>query len=148
MNTHLYSTKKHKSHVDNIEYMAYKNISEIIDALRQASALSHEDYESVKLYGDSEFILSALRCIISNKKYSDIVIASIDITSSNIDLNCKDDYVLTLYDDELYIQSAWNGNSLYMNDAKFTICQSEVPEHIFFNILKSKTPVKICDFSN
>lgn len=147
MNTHLCLTNNDEEKNKKIEYATYENINEIIYVLKQATTLPHDDYDSVKLYGNSEFIISVLRCILSNKKHSDILIASIDITSSTIDSTCKDDYVLILYNKELYIQSSWNKNCLYMNEAKFTICQYGVPDYILDNVLKSNTPVQICDFS-
>ena len=132
---------------NNVEYVQYHNICEIVDMLRLASTLPHDKYDSVKLYGDSLFILSVLRYIMSNEKYSDITVASIEITSSTADPACKDDYVLILYDDELYIQSSWNDkrNCLYKNDAKFTICQYGIPDYILRNVIRSETPVKICN---
>ncbi|HAU84136.1 MAG TPA: hypothetical protein DCW90_00985 [Lachnospiraceae bacterium] len=131
----------------NVEYVQYHSICEIVDTLKLASTLSHDKYDSVKLYGDSLFILSVLRYIMSNEKYSDITVASIEITSSTADPVCKDDYVLILYDDELYIQSSWNDkcNCLYQNDAKFTICQYGTPDYILRNVMRSGTPVKICN---
>ena len=81
MNTPLYSTKTRKPKTD-IEYVDYNSIEEIINDLFLASTLPHDEYDSVKLYGDSKFILSVFRHIISNEKYSDITIASVDIISS------------------------------------------------------------------
>lgn len=143
MNTLLYSIKNNDQ-IENIEYVTFKNIGEIISALEQASFIPNDDYDSVKLYGNSEFIISAMRHIISNERYSDITITSIDITSSVVDPVCKDDYVLSIYNNELYIQSAWNDDCLYMNEAKFTICQSGIPDYIIKNVTKCGTPVKIC----
>lgn len=143
MNTLLYSIKN-TNQIENIEYVTFKDIDEIVSALEQASFVPNDDYDSVKLYGDSEFIISVMRHIISNERYSDITIASIDITSSVVDPVCKDDYVLSIYNNELYIQSAWNDDCLYMNEAKFTICQSGTPDYIIKNVIKCGTPVKIC----
>ena len=145
MNTLLYLTELNNQ-PKNIEYVDYKDIGEIIDVLYQASTLPHEKYDSVKLYGDSLFILSALHCIMSDDKYSDITVASIEITSSIIDPACRDDYVLSLYDNELYIQSSWNDNynCLYENEAKFTMCQYGIPGYILSNAIKSGTPIRIC----
>ena len=143
MNTLLYSIKT-SDQIENIEYVTFKDIDEIVSALEQASFVPNDDYDSVKLYGNSEFIISAMRHIISNERYSDITIASIDITSSVVDPACKDDYVLSIYNNELYIQSAWNDDCLYMNEAKFTICQSGTPDYIIKNVIKCGTPVKIC----
>lgn len=143
MNTLLYSTKS-TDKIENIEYVTFKDIGEIVSALEQASIVPNDDYDSVKLYGNSEFIISAMRHIISNERYSNITIASIDITSSVVDPVCKDDYVLSIYNNELYIQSAWNDDYLYMNEAKFTICQSGTPDYIIKNVIKCGTPVKIC----
>lgn len=145
MNTLSYLTKPNIQTPD-IEYVDYKDIREIIDALCQASTIPHEKYDSVKLYGDSLFILSALYCIMSDDKYSDITVASIEITSSIIDPACRDDYVLSLYDNELYIQSSWNDdyNCIYENEAKFTICQYGIPGYILSNAIKSETPIRIC----
>lgn len=143
MNTLSYSIKN-SDQIENIEYVAFKNIGEIVNVLEQASFVPNDDYDSVKLYGNSEFIISAMRHIISNERYSDITVASIDITSSIVDPVCKDDYVLSIYNNELYIQSAWNDDCLYMNEAKFTICQSGTPDYIIKNVIKCGTPVKIC----
>ena len=143
MNTLLYSIKN-TNQIENIEYVTFKDIDEIVSALEQASFVPNDDYDSVKLYGDSEFIISVMRHIISNERYSDITIASIDITSPIVDPVCKDDYVLSIYNNELYIQSAWNDDCLYMNEAKFTICQSGTPDYIIKNVIKCGTPVKIC----
>lgn len=143
MNTLLYSTKN-TSQIENIEYVTFKDIDEIVSALEQASFVPNDNYDSVKLYGDSEFIISVMRHIISNERYSGITIASIDITSPVVDPVCKDDYVLSIYNNELYIQSAWNDDCLYMNEAKFTICQSGTPDYIIKNVIKCGTPVKIC----
>lgn len=143
MNTLLYSIKT-SDQIENIEYVTFKDIDEIVSALEQASFVPNDDYDSVKLYGNSEFIVSAMHHIISNERYSDITIASVDITSSVVDPVCKDDYVLSIYNNELYIQSAWNDDCLYMNEAKFTICQSGTPDYIIKNVIKCGTPVKIC----
>ena len=83
MNTPLYSTKTRKPKTD-IEYVDYNSIEEIINDLFLASTLPHDEYDSVKLYGDSKFILSVFRHIISNEKYSDITIASVDIMANYI----------------------------------------------------------------
>lgn len=146
MNTLLYSTDT-VNQSKNIEYVNFNTIGEIVDTLYTAASITHDEYDSVKLYGDSLFILSVLRYIMSNEKYSDITVASIEITSSTADPACKDDYVLILYDDELYIQSSWNDkrNCLYKNDAKFTICQYGIPDYILRNVIRSETPVKICN---
>lgn len=145
MNTPSYLTKINDQS-KNIEYIEYKSIEEIIDVLQYASTLPHEEYDSVKLYGSSEFIISVLHCIMTNEKYfNNITIASVDISLSDIDPVCKDDYVLILYGDELYIQSSWNDDRLFMNEAKFTICQYGVPEYILHNAMESKTPVQICN---
>lgn len=146
MNTPLYSTKTRKPKTD-IEYVNYNSIEEIINDLFLASTLPHDEYDSVKLYGDSKFILSVFHHIISNEKYSDITIASVDIISSAIDPACRDDYVLILYDGELYIQSSWNDkyDRPFENDAKFTICQYGIPRYILRNVVKSNTPVKVCN---
>ena len=143
MNTLLYSIKT-SDQIENIEYVTFKDIDEIVSALEEASFVPNDDYDSVKLYGNSEFIVSAMHHIISNERYSDITIASVDITSSVVDPVCKDDYVLSIYNNELYIQSAWNDDCLYMNEAKFTICQSGTPDYIIKNVIKCGTPVKIC----
>ena len=52
MNTPLYSTKTRKPKTD-IEYVDYNSIEEIINDLFLASTLPHDEYDSVKLYGDS-----------------------------------------------------------------------------------------------
>ena len=69
MNTPLYSTKTRKPKTD-IEYVDYNSIEEIINDLFLASTLPHDEYDSVKLYGDSKFILSVFRHLISNKIFS------------------------------------------------------------------------------
>lgn len=143
MNTLLSLT----SSQNNIEYITYNSIGEIIDALRKALKSPHEEYDSVKLYGNSEFIISVLKYIIQSKEYEEITIASINVTLHDIDLECRDDYVLSIYDDELYIQSAWNNDQLFENEAKFTICHSSVPDYIIECVTRSCTPVKICNLS-
>lgn len=52
-------------------------MKEIFDCLEIHSKIPHEEYESVKLYGESSFIIDALKYAIT--EYSDITIASIDI---------------------------------------------------------------------
>lgn len=130
-----------------IENTKYNSIGELVDALIRVSATYHEDYESVKLYGDSEFIISVLKYIIKNDKYDFLNICSVDITSSTIDPDCSDDYVLSLYDDGIYIQSAWNGDNLFRNEAKYTICISDTPSYIIDNILLDDTPIEICELN-
>lgn len=132
---------------NNIKYVTYNSIYEIINSLQRASKSPHEEYDSVKLYGSSEFIISILKCIIKSKKYKEITIASINVTSHDIDPECRDDYVLSICNNELYIQSAWNDNRLFENEAKFTICHSSVPDYIIECATRSCTPVIICNLS-
>lgn len=83
----------------------------------------------LKLYGESSFIIDALKYAIT--EYSDITIASIDIILSDIDPVCKDLYVLSLTEEnELYIQPAYNGENMYRNEAKFAIVQDTVSSQL------------------
>lgn len=120
------------------------NIEGIIDTLIDATQKPHDEYESVKLYGDSELILKCLKHIMSSDKYDGIAIASLDITSSDVDSVCKNDYVLTITDDqELYIQSAWNDDILFANEAKFVICQYGISSLVVDNVLRDNTKIFI-----
>lgn len=119
-------------------------IDGIIDTLIDAARKPHDEYESVKLYGNSELILKCLKHIMSSDKYDGITIASLDITSSDIDSVCKDDYILTITDDqELYIQSAWNDDILFANEAKFVICQYGISSLVVENVLRDNTEILI-----
>lgn len=119
----------------NIEFVDIENVGNIVNTLIAATKIPHDEYESVKIYGDSLFILDILKCILRDNQYDEIRIASLDITSSDIDNVCKDDYVLILTDNlELYVQSAWNGNKLYANEAKYTMCQKNINPLILKNI--------------
>ena len=53
-----------------IENTNYNSIDELVDTLIKATTIPHDYYESVKLYGDSEFIISVLKHIIKNDKYT------------------------------------------------------------------------------
>lgn len=104
-------------------------MKEIFDCLISHSKIPHEEYESVKLYGESCFIIDALKYAITDCE--DITIASIDITLADIDPVCKDLYVLSLTEEnELYIQPAYNGEKIYLNEAKFAIIQDAVSSQI------------------
>jgi hypothetical protein len=128
----------------DIEFISFDNIEDVIDMLLQKLSLQNDDYESVKFYGDFDIIIMMLRCILGNKKYTEISVASIDVTSSEIDSVCKSDYVLIITDDkELYIQSAWNGDILFSNNAKFTICCSSICMNIVSNVMHDNTPIVI-----
>ena len=83
---------------NEIEVVEFNAIDNIIDTLIDATKKPHDEYESVKLYGDSKFILKILKHIMSNEKYDGVIIASLDITSSDIDPFYKDDYVLIITD--------------------------------------------------
>jgi len=130
-----------------IKNTKYSSVGELIDALIDKSTEYHEDYESVKLYGNSEFIISVLRYIIKNDKYNFLNICSVDIISSTVDHVCNDDYVLSLYDNGIYIQSAWNADSLFKNEAKYTICIFGTPEYIINNVLLDTTPIEIAELN-
>lgn len=109
--------------------MDFHNIKEIIDCLLSKSKIPHREYESVKLYGDSAFIMKILKYII--RRYDDITIAAIDIMLSDIDSVCKDIYVMSLTDGlELFIQSAYNGEILLFDESKFVICGEEIYRQI------------------
>ena len=105
-----------------IQCRTFSSMKEIFDCLEIHSKIPHEEYESVKLYGESSFIIDALKYAIT--EYSDITIASIDIILSDIDPVCKDLYVLSLTEEnELYIQPAYN-------EAKFAIVQDTVSSQL------------------
>lgn len=146
MNTLLCSIDIQK-YID-IVFENYNSICDVVDSLRRHTNVRHEEYESVKLYGKSKTILSALRYIIKSNKYSDIVLASIDITLGDIDGTIRDEYVLSFSDNELYIETAWNGDKLFENESKYTICIDDVPDSIVINALKSDTTVEICHIAN
>lgn len=130
---------------EQIRNNTFNSIGDVIDCLLYQSKIAHEEYESVKLYGNSSFIIDALKYIIRN--YHDITIASLDITLSEIDPVCNDLYVLIITDDlELYIQSAWCGEKLYLNEAKFAICPKDIDSYIVEEISKSETPIVLGDF--
>ncbi len=129
---------------NEIERIEFKSVGDILDTLIRASKLPHTEYESVKLYGSSSLMIDVLKCALCKKKYSDITIASIDMTMPDIDPVLKDDYVLVITDDkELYVQSVWNDDVLFSNDAKFAICYSDVSPIIIDNVLLTNTPVAI-----
>jgi len=130
-----------------IKNTKYSSVGELIDALIDKSTEYHKDYESVKLYGNSEFIISVLRRIIKDDKYNFLNICSVDIISSTVDPVCNDDYVLSLYDNGIYIQSAWNVDSLFKNEAKYTICIFGTPEYIINNVLLDTTPIEIAELN-
>lgn len=112
-----------------IQCRTFSSMKEIFDCLEIHSKIPHEEYESVKLYGESSFIIDALKYAIT--EYSDITIASIDIILSDIDPVCKDLYVLSLTEEnELYIQPAYNGENMYRNEAKFAIVQDTVSSQL------------------
>ncbi len=120
-------------------------MGDILDSLLLHSKIPHEEYESVKLYGKSCFIIEMIKYIIRN--YTDITIASLDITLSDIDPVCKDLYVLILTEEnELFVQSAFSGETLLCNEAKFTICQDIVSSQVICNVSKDGTPVVIGKF--
>lgn len=128
-----------------VEEKTFSSMDEILECLLQHSEDIHTEYESVKLYGKSSFIIEMLRFIICN--YTDITIASLDITLSEIDPVCKDLYVLILTEEnELFVQSAFSGEILLSNEAKFTICQDIVSSQVIRNVSKDGTPVVIGKF--
>lgn len=117
------------------------SMNTVVDCLLQHSSIPHPEYESVKLYGDSAFIMDAIKTIICD--YPDVTIASLDITLNEIDPVEKDLYVLSITDDlELFVQSAWNGNTLYKNEAKFIICNTDVYSQIV-DTLDNNITIKI-----
>ncbi len=130
---------------DQIKNITYSSMGEILDSLLLHSKISHEEYESVKLYGKSCFIIEMIKYIICN--YTDITVASLDVTLSEIDSVCKDLYVLILTEEnELFVQSAYSGETLLSNEAKFTICQDIVSSQVIHNVSKDGTPVVIGKF--
>lgn len=129
--------------MNNMDKEVFNNMSGIIDCLLQHSSIPHSEYESVKLYADSAFILDALKEVIC--EYPDINIASIDITLNEIDPIETDLFVFTITDDLcLFIQSAYNGEDLYNNESKFVMCDSDTYEKIKY--ILDDTEVKIFCF--
>lgn len=116
-------------------------MNSVVDCLLQHSSIPHPEFESVKLYGNSAFIIEALKCIVCD--YPNIVIASIEITSNEIDPVETDLYVLSITEEyELFIQSAYNGSTLYANESKFVICQKEVFSQVV-DIFENNITIKV-----
>lgn len=119
-----------------MKYEKFECIGDVLDRLIEMSEICHDEYESVKLYGNSYLMLVALHQIITDEKYSDVTIASLDFTMGFIDPVLKDDYVLIITDEkELYIQSMWNGDTLFANEAKYTIYEQHIEKSIIDSLV-------------
>lgn len=117
------------------------DMNSVIDCLLQHSSIPHPEFESVKLYGNSAFIIETLKCIVCD--YPSISIASIEIVSNEIDPVENDLYVLSITEEyELFIQSAYNGYTLFANEAKFVICQKDIFSQVI-DIFEDNITVKV-----
>ena len=75
-------------------------------------------------------------------------IVSIDMTSPEIDFAIKDSFVLSLVGDEIYIQSAWNGDTMYSNESKYTIVEnSALYQKVIDQCNESNDYVVVADFN-
>lgn len=127
--------------IDLIDCIEFENIEDLIDLLLdRLETVQHEDYESVKLYGNSELIMSAIKLIISSKKYDKLRIGYIDITSFWYDTNINDNYIIEISQDFVVcIQSAFSDGTVLQNEAKFTICMNDCDTSILENIMSEGT---------
>jgi len=117
------------------ETVRYNTIAELIyNLLCHLKADEHKNYESVKLYGNSQLMFDILKYIFQFMQDS-IKIGYIDITSNWYDENEKQSYVLEISEDMvLGIQSVWNGNLPLFDESKFSICMDYCDEEIISSI--------------
>lgn len=117
----------------------------ILGKMIDAVAIPYEDFESVKLYADGNFMLEFLKYIILNDgKYGLIKLCMIDVIASGIDFAVTDEYVLALDSNlNVYIQNVWNGDRPFLNEAKFTIVTCDCSEDVMHNIFLDETPIMV-----
>lgn len=129
---------------DNIDSAEFDTVSDLIDTLlAQAKINPRSEFESVKLYGNSQLMILALKYLLSLETVP-IKIGYIDFTSGWYDLEVKDEYVLEISEDfTACVQSAWNGNLPLSNEAKYTICMGYCSTDVIENCMIEGTPLVI-----
>lgn len=132
-----------------INYEEFKDLENIIDLLLDKSkSIKHDDYESVTLYGNGETMLSVIKKLLTLDKYCHLRIGYIEVAASWFDENAKNEYMLEISnDDVISIQSAWNGDILFSNESKFTVCMINCSKEIFDNVILKDAALVIADIS-
>lgn len=132
-----------------INYVDFPNVDSLFCYLiDKANSIQNDDYDSAKLYGNGELMLTILKHVLSLDRYDFIKIGCIDYCANWYDINVMDDYILELNSNyELSIQSAWNGTILFENEAKYTVCMNYCSNAILCNALENNTPVIIANIN-
>ena len=123
--------------------VSYDSIDELLAKLILESQNSHDEYESVKCYGESTLMVELLIRIMRDPLYKDYNLASMELTCGYVDPAQTDEYVFILFDGDIYIQSAWNGDKPFSNEAKFAVCQEGTSAEIVDMISAEGTDLEI-----
>lgn len=140
---------KSDNDVLGITYGEFKDLEHIIDLLLDKSkSIEHEDYESVTFYGNGEIMLSVIKKLLTLDKYCHLRIGYIEVAASWFDENANDEYVLEISNDDVVsIQPAWNGDILFSNESKFTVCMINCSKEIFDNVILNDAALVIAGLS-
>ena len=140
---------KNDSAVDSIDYLKFETVEDMIDLLlEKLETVEHGDYESVKLYGNGELMLSIIKLFFTLDKYSHLQIGCLHVTASWFDMNETSEYVLEISDDyTVCIQNAIQDDVALLNESKFTICMNYCNQDIFDNVISEGTALVIANLS-
>lgn len=117
----------------DIKQVSYSSIDGLLDELLSHIDDKHEEFESVKLYGNGNIMLGLLKHILTSK-FVNLKIGTVNFSTTGYDTFCKDEYSFEISEDRtICIQSAWNDSEPFLNEAKFAMvvgCSPEIVENI------------------
>ena len=133
----------------DIDYMNFEDPEILVDFLiDKLKSEKHDEYESVKLYGNDELMFDILTILLKSDKYNYIRIGCIELSLKWFDRNERSEYVFEISENNVAsIQVAWGDNSPLLNESKFTICMNYCSQEIFDNVVSDGTPLIIANIS-